>query len=169
MAYQPYPTTGKQPLPQGQEAPGSVQNAVKLMYAGAVISFIGAIIVLAIHSRIESAIGKAAKNAKKVKPLTPHQLHTAEVTFVVALVVVLLIAVALWLWMARMNGSGRRWARIVASVLFGFNTLWLFYVFRAPATAIFVGLGWLVGLGALFLLWRPESTQYYNSQSGQLR
>ncbi len=30
-----------------------------------------------------------------------------------------LVVIALWLWMARENGQGRNWARILATVLFG--------------------------------------------------
>ena len=31
--------------------------------------------------------------------------------------------IALWLWMARANGQGRNWARILSTVLFGLGTL----------------------------------------------
>jgi len=31
--------------------------------------------------------------------------------------------VAVWLWMARANGQGRNWARILSAVLFGLATL----------------------------------------------
>ena len=34
-----------------------------------------------------------------------------------------LVAAALWLWMARANGHGRNWARILSTVLFGLATL----------------------------------------------
>ena len=35
----------------------------------------------------------------------------------------------LWLWMARANGQGRNWARIMSTVLFGLATLDLASVF----------------------------------------
>ena len=38
-------------------------------------------------------------------------------------VVIGILAVGLWIWMARANAKGRTWARVVASVLFGLNTL----------------------------------------------
>ncbi|HYK28461.1 MAG TPA: hypothetical protein VEV61_10885 [Streptosporangiaceae bacterium] len=165
MAYQPYPTSGTQSPPQRQSAPSSIQNAVKLMYAGMGISLLAAIFVLATSGSIRRAIGNAAKTAKTAKPLTAAQLHNLETSFIVASVVIMLIAAALWFWMAWANRSGKSWARVVATILFGFNTLWLIYVFRAATTAIIVGLGWLVGLGAILLLWRRESTDYINSQS----
>ncbi len=39
--YQPYPGGAQMPEVQRPPAPGSVRNAVKLMYAGAVASLIG--------------------------------------------------------------------------------------------------------------------------------
>jgi hypothetical protein len=47
-----------------------------------------------------------------------------------------LITIGLWLWMGWANGRGRSWARIVAAVLFGINTLDLLislFALRAPA------------------------------------
>jgi len=90
----------------------------------------------------------------------------------------LLLAVGLWIWMARMNGAGRKWARIVASVLFAINTVDLLItisqasaITAAEANAgvsIAVGvLVWLAGLGAIVLLWRGESSQYMTAASGK--
>ena len=42
-----------------------------------------------------------------------------------------LVPIALWLWMARANGRGRNWARSLSTVLFGLATLTLTSVFRA--------------------------------------
>ena len=39
-----------------------------------------------------------------------------------------LAVIALWLWMARANGQGRNWARILCTVLFGLATLELIRV-----------------------------------------
>jgi hypothetical protein len=67
----------------------------------------------------------------------------------------------LWAWMAWANNKGSRWARIVATVLFALNTISLIFAAgRASITIIFVALGWLVGLAAVVLLWRKESTAY---------
>ena len=70
---------------------------------------------------------------------------------------------ALWLWMARANGWGRNWARILSTVLFGLATLDLTSVFRTPGIRVTLAptalgpivpvLTWLVGLAAVWLLW----------------
>jgi hypothetical protein len=176
-SYQPYPG-GNQPYPGGNQMgarpprPQSVKIAVWLMYGGAALSALSAILVLAVASRIKSAVGKAlvTANATAVrqgkKPLTVAQMHDIEQIIVVLSVVVLLIGVALWLWMAWANNRGRPWARVVASVLFGLNSLYLILVIsRAGTSTLFVGLGWLVGLGAIIMLWQRDSNAYFKPGS----
>jgi len=166
MAYQPYPTTGNEPFPQQPQAPKSVLNAVKLMYVGAALSVVGLIVGLTAIGSLKRAIEKAAVNAHKA--LTPSQLHTAEIAGVAFIILTGLIGVGLWLWMARMNGAGKSWARIVASVLFGLNTLSVLTSIARPTAAVTKTFGlivWLVGLGAIALLWQRESSNFFNSQS----
>src|SRR5215469_12243522 len=139
MSYQPYPSGGAyQPYPAGSgqlgqrpEQPTSVRNAVWLMYGGAALSALSAILVLALSSSIRTAEGKT--------PLTLAQIHSVENVTIAVLVVVLLIGVGLWVWMAWANGRGRNWARIMASVLFGLNTIYLVLsVSRAGLSVIFI-------------------------------
>ena len=166
MAYQPYPTTGNQYVPQRPEPPKSVQNAVKLMYVGAGLSVVGLVVGLTAISSLKQAIKTAAANAHK--PLTASQLHTAEIAGVGFIILTGLIGVGLWLWMARMNQAGRTWARIVASVLFALNTLSVLTSIARPSagvTRIFGLLVWLVGLGAIAMLWQRDSSQYFTAQS----
>ena len=158
MSYQPYPSSGKPVEPERPPAPPSVVNAVKLMYVGAAISVISLVISLA-------SIGGTKDAIRKARPtLTTTQVNQLN-TFIIALAVVSgVIGVALWLWMARANGQGKNWARILSTVLFGLATLDLFGVLSQPKTAlgfIFPVLTWLVGLGAVVLLWRKESTEFF--------
>jgi hypothetical protein len=171
MSYQPYPTGGNQggyPMAQRPPRPTSVQRAVWCMYGGAALSAISALIILVLSSRIRKAVQKAAVKAnvtaaaKGQKTLTAAQIHSLATATVAILVIVLVIGIALWIWMAWANGKGKNWARIVASVLFAFNTLYLLLsVSRAGASVIFVGLGWLFGLGAIVMLWNRQSTPYF--------
>src|SRR6476661_3238732 len=158
MSYQPYPSTGAPVEPDRGPAPQSVLNAVKLMYVGAAVSTVSLVISLV-------SIGGTKDAIKKARPsLTAAQVNQLN-TFIIALAVVSgVIGVALWLWMARANGQGKNWARILSTVLFGLATLDLFGVLSQPKTAlglIFPVLTWLVGLGAVFLLWRKDSNDFY--------
>jgi len=183
MSYQPYPTGGSsyQPYPGGDNQigvrppqPRQVRIAVWLMYGGAALSAISAILVLVVSSSIKNAVRKAllkanATNAREHKAvLTAAQIHSAENIYLGVIVFILILGIALWLWMAWANGRGRNWARIVATVLFALNTLYLVVsVSRAGGSAIFVGLSWILGVGAITMLWRRDSSAYF--QAGRMR
>jgi len=158
---QRYPSSGQPAELQRPPAPPSVVNAVKLMYAGAAVSTVSLVISLADISGTKAAIRKARPS------LTAAQVSQLN-TFIISLAIVSgLIGIALWLWMARANNQGKNWARIVSTVLFGLATLDLFGVFSEPKTLlglVFPVLTWLVGLGAIFLLWRAESSAFFKPQ-----
>jgi len=160
--YQPYPSAGQAPEPARREPPPSVVMAVRLMYAGAVVSAVSLVVGLATVGSLRSALHKSQPT------LTPTQLHDLQTIVVVGSVVIGLISIGLWVWMALMNKAGKSWARIVATVLFGLDTLFLLLgVARAGAAAssLVSILIWLIGLGAVILLWRKDSSEYVTAQS----
>ena len=160
--YQPYPSSGKPVEPERPAAPPTVQNAVKLMYAGAAVSTVSLIVSLVDIGGTKSAIRKARPS------LTVAQVNQLN-TFIISLAIVSgLVGIALWLWMARANGQGRNWARILSTVLFGLATLDLFGVASQPKTLlglVFPVLTWLLGLGAVVLLWRKQSTAFFQPRT----
>ena len=156
--YEPYPASGPAQKPEQIQPPRSVLNAVKLMYAGAALEVLAVIIALVTIGSLKSAI------LARHRAYTTAQLHTAEAARTVPLVVGGLIAIGLWLWMAWANGKGRSWARIVSAVFFGINTLDLLIsllAVHAVATLIVGVVIWLVGLGAIVLLFSKESGPFY--------
>lgn len=162
MSYEPYPTAAQQPQPpQRGQAPVSVRNAVKFMYAGAALSAIEMIIGLATIGSIKSAIEKAYPKD------TPSQVHSLEVSSIVLAVIVGLISIGLWVWMAKANESGHSYGRIVGSVLFALNTIFLLLDVARPHASIGLVLNvlvWLCGLGAVVFLWNRESGPYFKPQ-----
>ena len=122
--YQSYPSAGQAPEPVRPGPPPSVVMAVRLMYAGAVVSGLSLIVGLATVGSLRSSLHKA----------------------------------------------GRSWARIVSTVLFGLDTLFLLLgVARAGAaggTLVSI-LTWLIGLGTIIFLWRKDSSAYFAPQAGQ--
>ena len=163
--YQPYPSGGPEPLPpQAGPPPQPVRTAVLFMYAGAAMNAIQIILGLITIGSLKSIIRSRYPN------YSASQIHAAQIAGVVGIVVVGAIAIGLWLWMAWANGRGRSWARIVASVLFGLNTISLLSQIARPHAAIvlvFEILVWLAGLGAIFFLWQRESSAYFQARSGR--
>jgi hypothetical protein len=162
IMYQPYPSSGKPVEPERPPAPPSVLNAVKLMYAGAAVSTISLVLSLVDIGGTKAAIKKARPS------LTAAQVNQLN-TFIIALAIASgVIGIVLWLWMARANSQGRNWARITSTVLFALATIDLYGVLAQPKTLIgliFPLLTWLIGAGAVFLLWRRESGAFFKPQS----
>jgi hypothetical protein len=144
----------------------TVQAAVRLMYAGAAVSAAGLITGLAL---IIVGIQVAARGQFLGHSLTAHRPLV-----ITAWIVVGLAGVSLWLWMARANGQGRNWARILSTVLFVLATLQLGGAFTRPGSHAGVGVAvlyyggavlfvaaWLAGGAAVWLLWRPASTAFF--------
>ncbi len=173
MTYQPYPTGGgasdQAPMAERPPQPPSLRNAVRLMWAGAALGLLSAIISLAFASKIKNAVITAALKSNATARsegktvLTASQIHTLANATVVVLVVAGVIGILLWVWMAWANNKGRNWARMVATVLFALDTISFIFSFgRASLSIIFLALEWVVGLAAIVFLWRKDTTEYIN-------
>jgi hypothetical protein len=151
--YQPYPSGGKNVVePERPPAPPSILKAVKLMYAGAAVSTVS---------------GTKSEIHKQRPSLSATEVNHLEL-FIISLAVVSgILGIGLWLWMANKTGQGRNWARILSSVLFILATVDLYGVLSQPKTIVglvFPVLTWLIGLGAIILLYRKESTAFFRPQ-----
>lgn len=143
--------------------PVPMQRAVRLMLAGAAATALWGIYVTILTAANTNYV--IVSGGKKTA-VTGAQLATS-IVFAIA---VTLILTAVWVLMARMSQRGRNWARITSTVLF---LLWSYETFLSiggattnPAVIIelvAVVIIWAVGLGALFLLWRPESSAYFRA------
>jgi len=159
---QPDPSAGRMSAPAHPGPPAPVVMALRLMYAGAVVSAVSLVVGLATVGSLRTALHKSQPS------LTPTQLHDLQTVVVVGSVAVGLISIGLWVWMALMNKAGKSWARIVASVLFGLNTLMLLLGVASAgvAASLLVSiLTWLLGLGAVIYLWRKDSSEYFTAHS----
>ncbi len=173
---EPYPPMqpGNMPGPGAQAAsapvqPQSIQRAVLLMRVGAGLSLLSIIITLLTRDSLRSQVARALR--KSSTTLTAQQVDTAVTVAVSIAVVVGLISVGLWLWMASANAKGRSWARIVATVLGALSVLSLLSsVAQRQMTTLnlVVSLISLVlAIVILVLLWRKESSAYYEAVRAQ--
>jgi hypothetical protein len=159
--YQPFPSgSGGNTLLQRAPAPQTVLNAVKLMYAGAALSVISLIVELATSGGNKAAIRKQDPH------YTVTQVNNDAKSLLLITIVFAIVYIGLWLLMARMSGAGHNWARIVSSALLLFNTFDVFNAFRGGGIYVMVASAvmWLIGAGAVFLLWRPESGPHFKRQ-----
>jgi hypothetical protein len=161
-----YPAAGPDYAGAGGPAlapkPSSIRRAVQFMYAGAVLSAVLFVIGLVNLGSIRHYI------RQHFPKYTLAQVNTAVDAFTVTTVVVGIVGVGIWIWLARANDRGRRWARVVGTVLFALDTLSLLgnLTNRAlpAANVIAAVLPWLCGLGAVVMMWNRASSEYYNSQ-----
>jgi hypothetical protein len=161
--YEPYPSAGPsgQAVEPGQRppAPPSVQTAVRLMYSGAVVSAISFILGL-------TTIGNLKHTLQVQHPhYSAKTINSAVDSYIALIVVVGLIGVGLWVWMAWANKKGKNWARITGTVFFGLFTLDTVAGFLGGSSGslglVFALVTWLIGLGAVVMLWRPESSAFF--------
>jgi hypothetical protein len=158
--YQAYPS--RPPLPE--PAPKSVQQAAYLMYAGAAVSLIGGIAGVA--AVVNAAPGTiAGVRLPAGSPAVPGEIrHAVSLFLLIGVVISVVVSVALWLWIAWKCKAGRPWARIVCTVLFALSTWSTVTAVAGPAVTwslLATIAGWLIGLGAIILLWRPSSAYHF--------
>lgn len=162
----PPPTGGSQPPPQ---RPGSIDTAVRLMQVGAVLSVLSVVVSIFMLDSLKESIADAMRDADP--NVTQSSIDAAYSVGIVSGVVGGIIGAALWLWMAWKNGQGRSWARIVATVLGGLGILSALAGFASPGTtAVTIGfslINLVLAIVVLVLLWKKESTAYYNAVSAQ--
>jgi hypothetical protein len=140
--------------PLAPATPQPVFLAVRLMYTGAALAVLLPIVSIVIAPQV----GVFRVGSTSVVEFHTRQVGTAVFSGSVDC--------ALWLWMAWKNKSGRAWARTLSTIFFaGFCVGMFVDVHRGPieVSALAV-ICWLVALGAVILLWRPESGPFYRDR-----
>lgn len=153
-----------QPAPS--EPPQSVLTAVKLMYVGAGLAVLSLITTFVARDEIrEQTIDSAVDGGMSVSEAESLADSSVAVVFVISALVV-----GLWIWMARANRRGKRWARVTATVLGGLNIVFTLGSLVSGGS----GLNFVVSLVTLalaayilWLLYRPGSSAYFQASSRQ--
>lgn len=168
--------TGPADLTGPQAPPAPVHRAARLMQAGAVVSTLS--LIFTVIGSFSLKHNMMTANAQKLQDhqITASQISSTATGLIVYTIVIGLVSIGLWLWMARMNEAGRRWARITASVFFALWSLYTYSVIgelhggvTVTATLIvsliLILALWVIGAATVFYLWRPASTAYFKAQS----
>lgn len=148
------------------ERPTSIERAVLLMRAGAGLALVTLVVGLLTLGDVKDNIRQQLVDNND---FTQSKLDTAYNIAIVGTIVVGLIAIAIWLLMAYANGAGRKWARIIATVLGVLSILsFLATAAQAQQTAVGIvlsGITAVLAIVILILLWNKESSAYYNGRS----
>lgn len=168
-AYPQYP--GQAGAPAKPPIPQTVQNAFYLMIAGAVLQVVSGIATLGSASKIRSAI--ITQHPDYTTTQVNNAVHVGEAFAII----IVLIGMGLWIWMAFAIRAGKNWARITGTVFFGIESLSLIVGLAASnsstvttkASGFTVVMGiviWLAGLATLILIWNKQSSAYFKPQGG---
>jgi hypothetical protein len=160
--YQPYPTGAEMPKAARPPVPAQVTNAVRAMYAGAAASLVGIVIELLTISATKAAVEKRHPH------FTASQVDHTGHALVIGIVVGGVIAVAVWVVIARACRNGSNTARIIGTVLFALATVDLIVGSRvtlAAADKIWGLVVWVAGLTAVIFLWQRASTAFFKPGS----
>ena len=146
--------------------PRSIQTAVRLMWTGAVLSLGVLVLGLLSGGSIKQNI---ADQLREQHNFSQHNVDTVYHNVVASTVVVAILAAGVWLWMARANGAGKRWARTTATVLGAVNVAgFVLSLTQGQITALQLtlsGLNVILAVAVLVFLWRMESTDFYYARS----
>ena len=162
MQYQQYPTGAQLPELGRPAVPPQVTNAVRAMYAGAVVTLVGVVIEILTVGATKTAIEKRSRH------LTASQLNASQHVLIIGFVVGGLIAVAAWIFIARACQRGNAWARTTGTVLFGLCTVDAIGSAVSPvavAVRVWWPVIWLAGLTAVIFLWQRASTAFFKENN----
>jgi len=134
--------------------PASMATAVRLMYAGAAYSLLYAIGFVAVVS-----------GYIKNHPYSA-EAHSGLDGYVTVTVVYSVVAIVLWLVIARACKNRRNGARITGTVLFSIHTLLTIGILDYSGFAlakVMAVIGWLIACGAVVFLWQRSSSEYFRA------
>jgi hypothetical protein len=154
-------------VPDDSDVPGPVRKAARFMLAGGALTAIIGIFLLFATIADKNALTDSSGKKLSSGQFTSNVIGTA-ITY--------LILVVIWVLMARMNRAGYSWARILASVFCAISTYDAYALvnsLKAGTTITVAGVVyivftlalWVVGVIAIALSWRSESSAYYRARS----
>jgi len=154
-------------VPDDSAIPGPVRKAVRFMLAGGAVTFIVGVFLIIAFIVDKNVLTDSSGNKLSTSQFTSNIVGSA-INYV--------ILVAIWVLMARMNRSGRNWARILASVFCAIssydayrlvNSLTKNEFISVPIIVYIVGtlIIWALGVLAIAMLWRSESSAYFKARS----
>lgn len=159
-----YSSPGAQAGPVMTSAPPSIVRAKYAMWAGAVLQLV---------TILTAFVGTGDMRAQVRDTLdqqgVPYDESAIDAAIALGIGVSVFLGVVgaiLWVLMAWLNGKGKSWARIVATVLFAPFIISFLFSFAQATTAVTLIVNVLVlivGAAATFFLWQKDSTAWFKA------
>ncbi len=161
--------------PASAEVPGNVRTAIRLMYAGFVVTVIDLLLSLMVLGRYAHDANTAKDKAAN---LTAHGdqvraaaqtavMHTQNTMAGAAAVGVAadVLGLACWVWLAVATRRGNGWTRIAGAVLLGiYSVCTLIVVFgtkRDPGPQFTTVVVWAIGVATIIPLWSQQARDFF--------
>lgn len=151
-------------------APATIKNAVYLMYAGAALGIIGALLSFTLQDQMRAAVEESL--AGSGTEVSESLIQTSIQIGLIVGVVFGLIGAGLWIMNAIFVSKGRNWARIVGTVLGGIYLVSFLYGLTQanPVLTMIVNvLTALVAVGVIVLLWLKPSSEFFAAHAAARR
>jgi hypothetical protein len=157
------------------EVPPKVHRAIRLMYAGFVVTALDVVLSLLVLGRYthDATVAKdlaSADSASRrdhlasVQTTIWHNQNTMAGTMAIALVADLL-GLACWVWLAMAARRGNGWTRIAGAVLLGIYSvctlLVLFGTHRDPGPQFATLVVWALGVAAVIPLFSQQARDFF--------
>ncbi|XAS75569.1 hypothetical protein V3G39_13025 [Dermatophilaceae bacterium Sec6.4] len=156
------------------QPPRTLLGGVKLMCLGAALTLFGVVFSVLNTGPVHASIVNSNTKRAVADRLTPAQIETIFHGRVITAAVIGVLGALLWVAMAVFNRRGRTWARYVASGLCAFSVISFLYTASAVLSQGGGQLGLAVsalnvaiGVGAIVLIWRHESSDYYEARMNE--
>ena len=145
------------------DPPPPLATAVKLMYVGAGLSALSVLTNLFQRDELREQI------AENDSSLTEDEIDTAVNVGTAFSIVLGIVVIGLWIWMARSNERGQSWARTTATVLGALSIVSLLLTLAVgqstALSTVFGVVSLVLAAVILYQLYRPESSEYYRARS----
>jgi len=154
----PVPYTPGRRRPMKTEVPSSVQAAVGIMWTG-----LGATVCCLIFSAL--VWGRYSYDAKHDIRLLNREHANAMAGHMSLAILVELIGIIAWIWLATASRRGHGWTSIAGTVLAGLYSIVALTVLLAthndPAAKVFTLIVWAIGLTTVILLWGRQAREFF--------
>jgi Protein kinase domain len=161
--------------PSAAEVPGNVRTAIRLMYAGFVVTAVDLLLSLAALGRYArdattaknnaatyTALGERGREANQTAAMHTQNVMAGAMAIAVAADA---LGLACWVWLAVATRRGHGWTRVAGPALLGiYSVCALFVLFGTHGDAgpqFMTVLVWAIGVATVIPLWSQQARDFF--------